>query len=218
MKDCVLKYAPLILLVVGTEMWLVAFLFYEKIGLKIILISCMVCQLLLFLCCGIIIKKLYKQANSDSLTGIFNRRCFFTKMSAFLMTKLPISLIMIDVDNFKRINDSYGHSAGDEALKQLAEILRNNTRHSDIIARLGGEEFAVVMPQTSDENALKLAERIRQVIESKVFVFGSAADKMTVSIGVATTKITMNADCFLNYADKALYRAKETKNTIVIYE
>ena len=218
MKEWFFKFAPVVLLVVGGGSWLAIFLFYDKISLNMVLISCIIGQLLIFLYCGIIIQKLHRQANIDSLTGIWNRRCFITKMSTIFKMKFPISLMMIDVDNFKRINDTYGHSSGDEALKQLAEILKNNTRSTDIVSRLGGEEFAVVLPQTSCENVLKMAERIKQAIEAKTFIFDSVTDKMTISIGIATTKLPIHTDCFLKYADGALYKAKETKNTIVSYE
>ena len=218
MKEWFFKFAPLILLFAGAGTWLAAFLFYDKINLHIVLIFCVIGQFLIFLYSGIIIQKLHWQANIDSLTGIYNRRCFVTKMSAIFKMKFPVSLMMIDVDNFKRINDTYGHSSGDEVLKQLAEILLNNTRRTDIVARLGGEEFAIVLPQTSCENVLKMAERIKQAIESKTFIFDFVTDKMTISIGIATTKLPIHIDCFLKYADEALYKAKETKNAIVAHE
>jgi len=218
MKEWFYKFAPLVLLVAGTGIWLAAFLFYDMVNLDIILISCIIGQLLIFLYCGIIIRELHRQANIDSLTGICNRRCFFTKMTTIFKKKFPVSLMMIDVDNFKRINDTYGHSAGDEVLKQLAKILKSNTRSTDIVARLGGEEFAVVLPDTSCENGLIMAERIKQTIEAKTFIFGVDTDKITISIGIASTKLPIHTDCFLKYADKALYKAKETKNAIVVYE
>lgn len=218
MKEWFFKFAPLVLLAVGAGIWLAAFLLYERIGLNAILITCIIGQLLLFLCCGIIIKKLHHQANRDSLTDVYNRRCFFSKMSAIFKMKFPVSLMMIDVDNFKRVNDTYGHSAGDEVLKQFAEILKNNARSTDIVARLGGEEFAVVLPQTCRKNAFKMAERIKQAVETETFIFGSVTEKITVSIGTVTTKFPIHADCFLKYADKALYKAKEIKNAVVAYE
>ncbi|MDF2524072.1 MAG: diguanylate cyclase [Clostridiales bacterium] len=218
MKEWFFKFAPLVLLVVGAGIWLAAFLFYEKISLNMVLTSVIIGQLIIFFYCGIIIQKLHQQANIDSLTGICNRRSFFTKMSEIVKMKFPVSLMMIDVDNFKRINDTHGHSSGDEVLKQLAEILKSNTRSTDIVARLGGEEFAVVLPQTSCENVLKMAERIKQAIEAKTFIFDFETEKLTISIGIATTKLPIYTDSFLKYADGALYKAKELKNTIVTYE
>jgi len=218
MKKWLFMFAPLELLLVDIGIWLVAFLFYNKVSLNIIIVSCSIGQLIIFFFCGLIIQKLHQQANIDSMTGICNRRCFFTMMPTTLKKKFPISLMMIDVDNFKRINDTYGHSSGDEVLKQLADILKNNTRSTDIVARLGGEEFAVVLPQTTCENALKIAEKIKQDIVDKTFIFDLVTDKMTISIGIATTKIPIHTDCFLKNADEALYKAKETRNAIVAYK
>lgn len=218
MKEWFFKFAPSVLLAVGAGIWLTAFLFYDMIGLNMIFVPCIIGQLLLFLCCGITIRKLHQQANRDSLTGVCNRRGFFSKMSAISKMKFPVSLMMIDIDNFKRINDIHGHSAGDEVLKQVAEILQSNTRSTDIVARWGGEEFAVVLPQTGSENALKMAERIKQAVEVNTFTFDSVTEKMTISIGFSTTKLPIHTDNFLRLADKALYKAKETKNAIVAYE
>ncbi|KUO73049.1 MAG: hypothetical protein APF77_20470 [Clostridia bacterium BRH_c25] len=217
MKEWFIKLVPFVLLAVSAGIWLAAFLFYTRIG-YMILVPCIIGQLLLSLYCGIIIQRFYWQANIDSLTGVYNRRCFFLKMSGILKMKFPVSLMMIDIDNFKRINDTYGHSAGDEVLKQFAEILKGNTRSTDIVARLGGEEFVVFLPQTCCENVFKMAERIKQAIEAKTFIFGSGTDKITISIGIATTIFPINPDCFLKYADKALYKAKETKSAVIAYE
>lgn len=218
MREFILKFAPLVLPAVCVVIWTIAYLFYDVIGVGMILISCIISQLLLFLCCGIIIQRLYRQASIDSLTGVCNRRSFFLNLSAAIKIKLPVSIMMIDIDNFKRINDTYGHSAGDEALKQFAEILESNTRNTDIVARLVGEEFAVILPKTSFENCMKMAERIKQSIEAKTFNFCSITDRMTISIGISTARIPINIDRFLKHADKALYKAKETKNAIVAYE
>jgi len=218
MKEWFFRYAPLELFAVGAGIWLVAFLLYDAIGINIIIFSCIIGQLLLFFYCGIIIRKLHRQANTDSLTGICNRRFFISKVSLFLKMKFPVSLMMIDIDNFKRINDTYGHSAGDEVLKRFAEILKSNARKTDIVARLGGEEFAVVLPQTSHENVLKTAERIKQAIDSSNIIPGTGSEKLTVSIGIMTTMIPIHIDSFLKHADRALYKAKETKNAIVSYE
>lgn len=218
MKEHVYKFAPLALFVAGAGIWLSAFLYYIMPGLKMFLLLCILGQLLLLLSYGNIIRKLYRQANTDSLTGICNRRCFFLRMPAILKMKLPVSLMMIDIDNFKRINDTYGHPAGDKLLEQFAEILKSNTRNTDIVARLGGEEFAIVLPKTSYENVLKTAERIKQAVEAKSFDFGHVSDKVTISIGIATTKLPIKTDCLLECADKALYKAKEIRNAIVTYE
>lgn len=167
--------------------------------------------------CGILIQKLYKQANKDSLTGVCNRRYFFSRMSSISKMKFPVSLMIIDVDNFKRINDTYGHISGDEVLKQLAEILQKNIRSTDFITRWGGEEFTIVLTNTSLDNAFKLAERIKYIVETNIFTIGVLTVPMTISIGVATTIIPIHPNSFVDFADKALYKAKETRNTVVAY-
>lgn len=218
MKEWFFKFAPLALMGVCAGISITAVFSYDMIGLNMIIISCAICQLLLFLYCGFIIKKLHQQANIDYLTGIYNRRYFFSRMSSIKKMEFPVSLMMIDIDNFKRINDTYGHLAGDETLKEFVKVLKRNTRNTDMIARLGGEEFAVVMPQTGHEHVYAIAQRIKQAVEANDFVFESTINKITVSIGIATTKFPIHTDRFLKYADRALYKAKETKNVVVAYE
>jgi diguanylate cyclase len=218
MKECFFKFSPAIILAFGAGIWLAAYIFYSLTGLNIILIPFIICQVLFFGFCGLIIQKLNQQANTDSLTGVNNRRFFFSKMSETSKIKMPVSLMIIDIDNFKRFNDTYGHSAGDHALKEFADVLKRSTRKMDIVARLGGEEFVVVLPQTSSENAIKIAERIKQTVAAETFYFGSAGEKMTISIGVATTYSPVHVDFFLKRADMALYKAKGLKNAVVAYE
>lgn len=218
MKECFYRYAPFVLLVGGAGIWLTAFIVDDKISLKIVLIFCILVQLFLLLYCGIIIQKLYRQANIDSLTGICNRRYFFTKISKILKMKLPVSLMMIDVDNFKNINDKYGHESGDEVLRQLAMLINNNTRSTDIVARLSGDEFVVVLPLTNYEIVLKVAQRIKQAVESTPLNVNSYTVKTTISIGIVTTTQQIPTDCFLKHADESLYKAKEIKNSIVVYK
>jgi diguanylate cyclase len=218
MKESFYKIVPIIFIIMCIGIWLLAFLFYERLGLITILVGGIISQLLLFLYCGIIIRKLHQQAGIDSLTGICNRKVFFLKTSRALKLRLPVSMMMIDVDHFKRLNDTHGHFAGDELLKQIAESLKRSTRTTDLIARLGGDEFAVVMPETSRENALKVAERIRQSIAGQAFSLYSASEKVTISIGISTTELPIDITCFLNNADKALYQAKITRNTVVAYD
>ena len=218
MREIFFRFAPIILLGVGAGIWLVGFIFDKFVGVNNFLVSCILGQLLLFYFCGIIIRKLYYQANLDSLTGVYNRRCLYSKTSAINKSRYPVSLMMIDIDNFKRINDTYGHLAGDEVLRQFCEILQNNTRQTDVVARLGGEEFVVVMPQTSCERGVKTAERIQKIVERKTFHFDSSQDSITISIGIVTSKLPIRLDLFLKYADKALYKAKETKNAVVAYD
>lgn len=218
MNDRIYKSVSLIIITGGVIIWLAAIIFYGIEGMEATIFVCITSQLLIILCCAIIIWILYQQANRDSLTGVYNRRRFLSRMDGVLMKRLPISLMMIDLDNFKRINDTYGHLAGDEVLKQFARVLKNNTRSADMIARLGGEEFVIVLPQTHNKNAIKMAERVKQAVECEAFICGTVAEKITVSIGTVTSKFPLEADYLLKFADKALYKAKEKKNTVVAYE
>lgn len=218
MKDSFYKIVPIIFIIMCIGIWLLAFLFYERLGLITILVGGIISQLLFFLYCGIIIQKLHQQSGMDSLTGICNRKGFFLHTSKALKVRLPVSMMMIDVDYFKRINDTHGHFAGDELLKQIAEILKRSIRATDFVARLGGDEFAVVMPETSKENALKVAERIRQSIAGETFQLYSVSEKITISVGVSTTETSVDITSFLNNADQALYQAKITRNAVAAYE
>ena len=165
--------------------------------------------------------KLEELAYTDPLTGLSNRRFFLEEMKRVLETakryKEPLSILMLDVDNFKRINDEYGHDVGDMILKQLAEVIRRSIRSSDIAARFGGEEFIVALPKTDEKGALMVAERIRQEFKkSKVKVDGKDVGT-TVSIGVATLDEGYDLDRLIKEADEALYEAKRTgKDKVVI--
>lgn len=174
-------------------------------------------QILIGLACGLLLKKMYGQIHTDVLTGLCNRKYFYKKLSE-LLSSFPISLIMIDLDNFKMINDTHGHIAGDHVLQQFAEILQQYTRKNDIICRWGGEEFAVIFPKTELNEAFKIADRIRSIVENHVFVYNDVSCKITVSIGIAATKEGIRTDVkeFIKIADDALYKAKEKKNSIVI--
>ncbi|MEL7567919.1 MAG: GGDEF domain-containing protein [Dehalobacterium sp.] len=166
---------------------------------------------------GMFIKKLYDHTNSDPLTGLRNRRCFYQnlawEMQRLKRTKLPLSLAMIDVDNFKNINDTYGHIEGDQVLIKLANILKAHTRAIDTVARWGGEEFTVILPGTGIEGAKLFAERIRKVVEKS-----DSCHKITVCVGVASTTHKMEMDRLVALTDQALYKAKERKNRVVIME
>jgi two-component system cell cycle response regulator len=151
----------------------------------------------------------------DALTGLNNRRFLETHLAAALDRAAhmgrPLSLMILDVDHFKSVNDSYGHEAGDEALKGLAQRLRRSVRSADLVCRLGGEEFVVVMPDTPIELAVRIAERVRGAVESAPFRIDAAGRtlKLTASIGLAERDADANPDALMRRADKALYNSKK---------
>ncbi|KPU42768.1 putative diguanylate cyclase YcdT [Oxobacter pfennigii] len=163
---------------------------------------------------GLLIKKLHDRSNSDSLTGLKNRRYFYNRlaheMGRLKKVKSSVSLAVIDVDNFKNINDTYGHVEGDRVLAELASIFKTHARAKDIVVRWGGEEFAIILPDTDCEGAKAYAERIRSVVENHSFPC-----KVTICIGITCTEIDMDMDKFVAMADQALYKAKEKKNRVV---
>ncbi len=169
-------------------------------------------------------KELEELAYFDPLTGLPNRRFFLNSVQTLLESARrygnPLSLMVMDVDNFKSINDTYGHEAGDLVLKSLASILKTNLRQADIPARFGGEEFIVALPNTSLESAYKTAERIRKTFENSTVIHNGREIKTTISIGVAQFRDYMESiDDLIRDADQALYQAKATgKNRVVIYE
>lgn len=122
-----------------------------------------------------------------------------------------VSVLMLDVDHFKRVNDQLGHLAGDSVLRELARLLREAVRNVDWVGRYGGEEFVVILPQTRYEEARQTAERLRQEVELHSFRAGERMTRMTVSVGVATypSEKADSAAGLLREADLALYRAKE---------
>jgi diguanylate cyclase (GGDEF)-like protein len=154
------------------------------------------------------IKLQEKLANTDSLTGIHNRRAILSVATGLRQAKpdaSPLSLLMIDIDHFKRINDSSGHAAGDEVLRKVSSTLRKTCRGTDIVGRYGGEEFLVLMPDTQTDGAVKLAEKLRSAVEKIV----DTPTPVTISIGVATTSHSgQTLPEALSHADRALYAAK----------
>lgn len=161
-------------------------------------------------------KKLRALASTDPLTGALNRRSFndYTEraISTCIRINRPLSLIILDIDFFKKINDTYGHAAGDEVLVAVVSKIGEVTRDVDILGRLGGEEFAVALPNSSLELAKEIAERIRQEIERMVVINCNHNIRLTVSLGVITlsgTSLEKPLECAINSADEYLYFAKE---------
>ena len=149
----------------------------------------------------------------DHLTGIANRRTFFESAALEIerMKRIPrpLTLILFDADYFKKINDRYGHPAGDAVLRQLAATLTATFRQIDVVARVGGEEFAILLPSTDLEGAQAVAERLREEVESQVVQIDGVGIKYTVSGGIACmSESILGLDVLMKRADQALYAAK----------
>lgn len=158
--------------------------------------------------------ELKRLANTDPLTGVCNRRAFMAHLSAELARVQryghSAAVLMLDLDHFKTVNDRYGHAAGDAVLQRFTELTAALLRQTDILGRLGGEEFAVLLPQTDEAGACGLAERIRVRVASQPIDYDGRTIPITVSIGVALLEVTdPRADMVLIRADQALYRAKQ---------
>jgi len=160
-------------------------------------------------------QELKELSNRDPMTNLYNRR-YLSEVSneLFLLAKRndsSLSVLMIDIDKFKHINDSYGHDIGDEVIKLLASTLTKSLRESDIVARLGGEEFIIILPETNLQDATNKAEEIRKTVESLTYSIDSAKKReFTISIGVSRyNKTDISFESLVKNADKALYEAKE---------
>lgn len=169
--------------------------------------------------CGRAIQRLHHITTFDILTELRSRSYFYKKLPLELekarKKKTDLSLIIVDIDGFKSINDTYGHLAGDEVLKQIAGIFKAHIGKADIAARLGGEEFGILLPKTSEDKAAVLAEKIRQDIEIAKFQYDGGFCHATISAGVASAGEGETIDSFVRLADIALYKAKETKNRVI---
>jgi len=161
------------------------------------------------------------EAEMDFLTQLPNRRRFVRALKDSLRNhkekNYPFSLIVLDIDDFKKINDTYGHSGGDTVLKEIAYILKNYLRANTVIGRLGGEEFAILIPGINGKKAKHIAERIRKVLENRSISYKNKTIKVTASFGVTESVKKDTPESIIDRADKALYKAKNSgKNTVKI--
>ncbi|TIX69303.1 MAG: GGDEF domain-containing protein, partial [Mesorhizobium sp.] len=151
-------------------------------------------------------------ALTDGLTGMQNRRYFDDALKEYLeefrRIEKPVGLMILDLDHFKQVNDTHGHDVGDEVLRAVAGCLKGMTRYHDVVARLGGEEFAVVTPNMDAELLAKFAERIRKAIANMSVLSGNVRLKITTSVGLAVWDRKETAEDFYRRADRQLYEAK----------
>lgn len=166
----------------------------------------------------------YENSVRDPMTRLYNRGYFYTGLGSALRLvdeKHPLSLIFCDIDHFKSVNDTWGHIQGDRVIIKLAEIMQNASRSGDIVARIGGEEFAVLLPNTDAQLASCIAERIRIRVEEATpeATNGDFPRKITISLGVfCSTNKTIEVEAFADFADRALYRAKnQGRNCVVTF-
>nr|WP_306269533.1 GGDEF domain-containing protein [Pararhizobium sp. IMCC3301] len=167
-------------------------------------------------------RELELRATHDGMTGLFNRASFDEQLPQECEIadrhKRSLALLMVDIDFFKRVNDEHGHQTGDRVLQAIARLLSETTRPGDVVTRYGGEEFAIILPQSGEDSAMAMAERLRSAIENAVINYGTGEDiKVTVSIGCASRQShTVTAEDLVKAGDAALYRAKEAGRNRVI--
>ncbi|WDL99238.1 GGDEF domain-containing protein [Alicyclobacillus sp. ALC3] len=162
------------------------------------------------------VNQLRQLAMTDDLTYIYNRRYLDSSFQSLRATNAPYSILVFDIDRFKQVNDTLGHSAGDIVLKGVSRLVQKNLRPSDVLIRLGGEEFAVLLPDTQSDDAVQIAERIRNLIERTTFAYQEEKISVTISGGVAERQ-GESLEALLDKADIAMYEAKTAgRNRIVL--
>jgi len=159
-------------------------------------------------------KTLKKLSRTDKLTNLYNRgcweECLEQEFKRCRRSKRPASLILFDIDHFKKFNDTYGHAAGDKVLRSVAQAIRHTQRSTDITGRYGGEEFGIILPETNQDQALQFAERLREQIADTIVDWEESPLQITVSAGVAEySEDLQDYQDWFELSDKALYRAKE---------
>ncbi len=166
-------------------------------------------------------KALEKAARIDPLTGLLNRRAFMSRMKSeetrFSRNKRSFCLMMADIDHFKRVNDTYGHEAGDYILKELSRLMAEKLRLQDTVGRWGGEEFLIMLPETGVNGASFVAEKLRMAIQNHEFLYHEHQLTITVSFGISIYKDEMTIDRCLKKADDNLYLAKKQGRNRVAY-
>ncbi|NET01957.1 MAG: diguanylate cyclase [Sphaerospermopsis sp. SIO1G1] len=168
-----------------------------------------------------LVQELERLANTDALTGIWNRRYLFMiatqEMNRSQRYNFAFSILLIDIDNFKKVNDTYGHSIGDEVIIFMTKIVQENLRLPDCFGRFGGEEFVILLPETDEDEAYIVAERIRTNIQNQYLQIADYKISITISIGISSYCLgDKNIDIILKRADHSLYQAKNQGRNRVI--
>jgi len=169
------------------------------------------------------VDKIKEVSDTDELTGLYNMRAFSAMLQRCFKQAVryghPLSVVMIDSDNLKQVNDAHGHEAGNRLLQHLVRCIREQLRGSDVRARFGGDEFILLLPETNNKGALEMSERIRKAVELSRFNVREGDTNVTASLGVASyPEDGGNLDVILEKADKAMYRAKQKgRNRVVSY-
>lgn len=181
----------------------------ERLFYLILFLNTISAILVILLIFSYVRKKLEYESSHDPLTRLYNRRSYENAIESELARSQryysPLSLIMFDIDRFKNINDKYGHNTGDKVLIDLARLVKTSIRETDSVFRVGGEEFAIISPETTAETAFKLAEKVRNRVENYPF---EAHEKITISLGIAEFYKDITKEDLYNHADHALYLAK----------
>lgn len=168
-----------------------------------------------------LIKNISFSVLMDSLTGAYNRRVFFKRLDEelerFKRYKRPFCLVLVDIDDFKRINDCYGHPFGDFVLSNFSRLIRERIRGSDVFGRIGGEEFGIILVETNIDDAFKVCEKLRTAVEEAIFEDGVNRVRITASFGVTQVKGADTVGSLYERADRALYMAKEAGKNRVVY-
>jgi diguanylate cyclase (GGDEF)-like protein len=165
-------------------------------------------------------EEIYRMTIIDGLTQAFNKRYFIENLEKEIPRctrhQRPLSLLMFDIDHFKKINDEHGHLTGDFVLREMARRVRTRVRKEEVFARYGGEEFALVLPETEKEHAMKVAEDLRRIVNAETFDFEGDHIPVSISLGVATTSNEIAPDAFIKIADDNLYKAKRNGRNRVV--
>lgn len=166
-------------------------------------------------------RELKQMADRDPLTGVYNRRAFVVLLDQLThyaqRMRFPVSVLLLDLDHFKRINDTWGHQRGDQALCHVVNVAQQCVREGDVIGRLGGEEFAIALPNANQHEAEMIASRLRMAMAAQPLTYGNSTMALTASIGVACWQAEESPDSLVNRADAAMYQAKsQGRNRVVL--